>query len=48
MDTKGERGIGTNWEMGVDIDELLILCKTDTSENLLRTQGTLSLACAPK
>ena len=26
MDTKGEGGDGMNWEMGVDIYALLILC----------------------
>ena len=40
MDTKGERGIGTNWEIGVDIDKLLILCvKQITSESLLCSTG---------
>ena len=26
MDTKGERGGGMNWEIGIDIYTLLILC----------------------
>ena len=26
MDTKGERGVGMNWEIGIDIYTLLILC----------------------
>ena len=25
MDTKGERGVGMNWEIGIDIHTLLIL-----------------------
>jgi len=40
MDTKVERGVGTNWETGVDIYTLLILCvKQITSENLLYGTG---------
>lgn len=40
MDTKVERGVGMNWETGVDIYTLLILCvKQITSENLLYGTG---------
>ena len=40
MDTKAERGVGMNWEIGVDIYTLLILCvKQITSENLLYGTG---------
>ena len=35
MDTKGESGDGINWETGIDIYTLLILCiKQITNENL--------------
>ena len=36
MDTKGERQSGWNWEIGIDLYTLLILCiKQITNENLL-------------
>ena len=36
MDTKGERGSGRNWEIGIDIYTLLILrVKQIMNENLL-------------
>ena len=41
MDTKGvKEGVGKNWEIGIDIFTLLILCiKQMTSENLLYSTG---------
>ena len=42
MDTKGEKGWGDgmNWEIGIDIYTLLILCiKYITNENLLYSTG---------
>ena len=40
MVTKGGRGCGMNWEIGIDIYTLLILCiKWITNENLLYSTG---------
>ena len=40
MDTKGEIGVGMNWEVGIDIHTLLILrIKYITDENLLYSTG---------
>ena len=40
MDTKGESGDGINWETGIDIYTLLILCiKYTTDGNTLYSTG---------
>ena len=40
MDTKGESGDGINWEIGIDIYTLLILCiKQITNESLFYSTG---------
>ena len=40
MDTKGESGYGINWEIGIDIYTLLILCiKQITNEKLFYSTG---------
>ena len=42
MDTKREREGGMNWEIGIDIYTLLILCvKQITNETYSTAQGTL-------
>ena len=41
MDIKGEKGGGKNWEIGIDIHTLLILClKSITNENQCTVQKT--------
>ena len=40
MNTKGEKGDGMNWEIGIDIYTLLVLgIKEITNENLLYSTG---------
>ena len=40
MDTKGGKGGGMNWEIGIDVYTLLILCiKYITNKNLLYSSG---------
>lgn len=44
MDTKGRRQGGMNWEIGIGIQTLLILCtKWITNENLLYNTGNCAL-----